>query len=70
MTGEVRKKLDIADITPEFVLENVHKIVWLRDDYLCMRDICKHDNDGLWTFLERCASVKEELRAIGHKFYD
>lgn len=68
MNEPIRKKITIADVTPEFVLENVNKLVWLRDDWLCMRDICKNDGDGLWELAEHCAKVKEDLRKQGHIF--
>lgn len=62
-------KITKEDITPEFLKQNDGKIVWIRDDYLSMRDICMNDGDGFWDFLEHVAKVKEEVRSTGYKFY-
>lgn len=69
-------KLDVSTLTHEFVKnldENV-KPVWLRDDYLCMRDYAlmkdMHGNieQDLFKYLDKLAEVKEEMRAEGYTF--
>jgi hypothetical protein len=62
----MKKKVDKEDITPEFLKKNDGKIVWIRDDYLSMRDLCK--GEPLHDFLEHVVRVKEEVRATGYKF--
>lgn len=69
-------KLDKSTLTHEFVknLDQNVKPVWLRDDYLCMRDYAlMKDKDGkveqeLFDYLDKLAEVKEEMREAGYTF--
>lgn len=66
MEAATKKRYEKADITPEFLKENDGKIVWLRDDYLCMRNIAGAGE--LLDFLDHVAAVKEQVRASGFQF--
>lgn len=55
-----------ADITVEFLKQNDGKIVWIRDDYLCMRNIAGPGE--LLDLLDHVAAVKEQARASGVRF--
>ena len=57
-------KLDKTKITPEFLIENDGKIVWIRWDYLSMRGIS--DDKELVEFLDYVSEVKEQTS----KYYE
>jgi hypothetical protein len=53
-------------ITPEYIHANVHKIVWLRDDYLSMMYYEKRPH--VLAFLEHVYRVKQQARRDGMRF--
>ncbi len=59
------------DITPELILafHDHRNLVWMRDDYLLMRDIARGDSPQLVEFLDRVAAVKQEAKDRGYVFH-
>lgn len=53
-------------ITPDFLRENDGKLVWIRDDYLCMNGI--QGPGELYDFLEHVSEVKAACRRAGTEF--
>ena len=61
------KYLNKDKITPAFLRANDGKIVWVRDDYLCMTGYA-WDNPELYDFLEHVYKVKQQCRERGMVF--
>lgn len=60
------RQLDITAVTESFLTEADGKVVWVRDDYLCMRGIS--GDAKLLRFLDQVADLKEHVRAKGYVF--
>lgn len=62
--------LDPEIVNDEFVKGLDGKVVWVRDDYLCMRGIVAFSDPKLYSFLNIVADVKEKLSSEGYQFSD